>query len=364
MVLTCVMDDIGKNDEADTAQDSRAPTESKQSMVSAVMKDASLSAQERQQKIQEIMKGNTSPAAGDRALEGTVSSSSDALSSTSRAQDTTSLGDARSSKVGASMSKGADPARSKGARSSTLVDSSVASVANGDIQEPLSVSSVGASVGTGVDPASRKGARASSRRANTTVSNPVAGLEPEVMPPTSSAVGAVANTGTDLPAGKIFASSRRIQRSSRESTRDSLNVGASVGSRHDDPSARKAARSTRAANRASGSVVGSAQQSIATTVVHHNVHVGDAEDTLPQNDDAVSTAAVAAVRPTTPICEDQQPSAVFETQHHVVQSNEQETYAGVGLTGPDIAGADIGGIQVRMLKGGRKRSSDSTQNSF
>jgi hypothetical protein len=328
-----------------------APAPSKQSLIAAVMKESSLSAQQRQAKIQEIMKG------GGTSVPPAAAQSISTASPTNGSESPT-LQDSRSYKVGASTSTGPDPSAKKTVRVSTISAPSAAMTTSERSAPPPMV---GASASKAADPASRKGARTTSTGAVHSldaVPDPT-GAEPAPLSRTSA--GAVSSKESDPSATK--ASDRRMTGAAPPSATSgaSQSAGALSGSRHDDPAARKNERGNRGSSRTPApdtqSTSGSAPVIPLDSGKNGDEGIGELSNT--------STAAATLKPPSSvgapavsgladgaalsngaePFVANRQPPTIVENRPASF-SEQPEMYAGVGLIGPDVAGADTGGIQV------------------
>lgn len=391
---------------------------SKQELVKAIMKDTSLSAQEKQKQIQQIMSGATPPASSPAPEPAPVPAPSEpeppaatgAPNNRAAIQDVmkdTSLtpqqkqqkiqqlmagapaaapsaaaaaAASRPAGVGATASTDADPAARKGARGSSTISSQAAAAtgSSGSNEPAPPPMGLGAVASTGVDPAARKGGRASSRSTATApAASDTASVEPAAMAPPT--LGAVSTSGVDPAARKARGSARASGRASAASSVDGQSVGASSASRHDDPAARKAARAARQTASASASVASVGGQEapvksdpamskgeVPAAAVSYGgsgeiSEIRDLESNLvakpntvappapapasfPTSNNYAASVDTSGARGLVAVTEDDG----YE-QSNYVESSEQEqreTYAGVGLTGPDIVGAETGGFQV------------------
>lgn len=383
-----------------------APPVSKQTLMAAVMKDTTLTPQQKQLKIQDIMKGGTGGVA--------ATAPSDTMPLAPAGPPTAAA--SRPAGVGAvASSGGVDPAARKGGRaSSAMTPAAAAATRAGESNEPAPLpGGVGAMASSGADPAARKGARVSSRvgsggASTTSRDDDTASVEPAAMAPPG--VGAVSSSGVDPAARKGARGSARTATASRSyasggasvASSDASSVGAASSSRQEDPAARKAARESNRAARATAAAataqleaddhrVSQKVEEGSVDVPSHRVSTANA----PQKSDVAygtASAAVGAeshggssalnnlesefrgktatmapvpapqpdmgfradvgtVAPMSTVPEEDRRNDQNESRYIGSSSpgmNQPETYAGLGLVGTDIVGAETGGFEVSV----------------
>lgn len=433
---------------------------SRQAQMAVVMKDASLTPKQKQQKIQDIMKGGAAadrPALAISELEpasteplpaatnsrGSIQEVTEDTSSTPQEKQqkiqrimdndptpapaptaaiplpTEPAAPTRASGVGALASSRVDPAARKGARgSSTISPAAAVMIRSSSNTDSMGV---GATSSSDVDSAARKGSRGSSRvqTAGNTPSDTASVVETAAMVPPG--LGAVSSRGMDPANRKGVRASART--SSYRSTAtsgasvalgDSQSVGAASGSRDDIPADRKAGRANRAAlasatstglqsrsveseqnsdvsqgyqeTKTSSSPTAAASECYSGTAQASNIRnletegisnatvapapvgagevrgIGNSGEIRGSAGVATEAAPAAALAPT--FMDDRAnvgnnvPMPILTEEGHNGTSNYMEnsgsnmeqpqSYAGLGLTDPEIAGADTGGIQVSM----------------
>lgn len=207
------------------------PASSKQALMQSVMNDPNLTPVEKQQKIQGILKGGV---ASPAPAQTTAPNSTEMIREVMR--DTSLTPQERQQKVQQIMSKASPPA-------AVAAAAAPPPAAPGDDAFTASRPSVGAVASSGPDPASRKGGRASAP-----ITNNLAGSgapASTARPSTASApTGAVASSGGDPAARKTGRASAPITASAATvPVANPPRVGA-MSSTSSDPAARKGARTS------------------------------------------------------------------------------------------------------------------------
>ncbi len=303
----------------------------------------------------------------------------------------------QSPEVGAIQSSGMDPASRKGSRVSSNREASTPGAIRSESNKADQISTrIGAVSSLADHAAARKGGRVPSSMSVSAAADAVS-IEPDALAPPS--IGAVSSSGED-PATRKGArgtprTSVRASVTGSINSADAQSVGASSAGHHEDPATRKTVRASRTPMQFTGSSLSRAgsgktkeiSDSEAERMPNSGIpaaaaaaapiydesrqmkEIGELESeyvskspvavppsslpipmaTLPTVPPSHTTAA-ADGRTMIPVQEEHQDQ--YEQSNSLPSPAQQpETYAGVGLVGPDVAGADTGGIQVRLLCG-------------